>query len=255
MWGLGQSRQGEFMNFGVVIPCYKRPEMLDLTIEGLHRLPEVDFQDIVVSENLANGRSNNQQVADKHNIKYVGVDYGETFSKSAVCNSGLDLITNEHVLFCDQDSWFPDDYLQKVSELHDEYENLLIFTDAYHIESIDELHYTKRIPGDDAMWSTFDDIVPVWHFQYIDGNCSCKTKYAQEARWDDSYQKYGGELRKFAYRMAITCGVAPIIVEYIWYFHIEHDKSQDKAYHDKYTADDMSGVEALQGKLKVRRNG
>lgn len=217
----------------IVIPAYKRPEVLDICLQGLLR-PELDFyfNQIIITENTAGGKSNVKYIADKYKdapIIYTSCDFGETFSKSATVNNGLELVEAEFVFFCDQDSWFPLDYFDKILDLHYNWENLLVFTDAFRVDSIDSLDFRRRIPGNDAEWSSFEYIRPLWHMIYVDGNCSCRSKYAKEAKWDSNYRMYGGELRAFGHRIAQACGVVPCIFEYIWYFHIEHYKG-DPAY-------------------------
>ena len=216
------------MKFSVVIPVYKRPQELADTINSVVQMDHVG--EIIVAENLSGG-DGGAQVARNAGARYVAKELGTKFVKSQTCNLGLEQATEELVFFCDQDSEFPQDYLTKMYALHVQWGNLLAFSDAYRVDNPAFPNYERRIPGFSAEWSTASVIKPVWHMMFIDGNCTTRTEFAQKARWDDNYQQYGGEVRAFAHRMAATCGVVPCIFEYIWYFHVEHEKL-DSAYYE-----------------------
>ena len=216
------------MKFSVVITVYKRPKELADTINSVVQMDHVG--EIIVAENLSGGNGG-VQVASNAGARYVSRELGTKFVKSQTCNMGLELAEEELIFFCDQDSEFPQDYLAKMHDLHVRWDNLLAFSDAYRIDNPEFPNYERRIPGFASDWSTQARILPVWHMMYIDGNCTSRTKYAQEARWDGNYQQYGGEVRAFAHRMADQCGVVPCIFEYIWYYHVEHSKI-DPAYYE-----------------------
>lgn len=240
------------MQFDVVMPVYKRPEVLDVCLFGLERQRH-HIGKIIITENLGAGDPVAEGLADKYGAEYYVCDHGETFSKSATVNNGLEHVESELVFFCDQDSWFPPEYLDKMLDLHEEWQNLLIFSDAYRVDAINALNFRRRIPGDDARWSSPINVRPIWDMNYVDGNCTCRSEYAKMTKWEQGYKAYGGELRAFGHRIATMCRVVPCIFDYIWYFHIEHDKD-DPAYH--FDAEDTRvniDSDRLKGKLVAKK--
>lgn len=209
------------MKFSVVISAYKRPELLELCLQNVKTFRQIE--QVVVVENVGGG-SFCEEVCRRQSVERIPVDFGESFAAGACFSLGSQQAKEEITLFCDQDSLFPARYFDGLEEIHGKWDNLLAFTAIYRLRTVFPQDILGRHQRDGAEWSTGDDIKPLWHFIYVDGNASIRTKWLRQATWSDSLREYGGQYPDFAYRLANSVGIVPCLFETPYYFHIEHEK-------------------------------